>query len=96
MKKLFGYFSKMELVLWSVSVIFIVVSFCIFDRDSYLTLVASLIGVTSLIFNAKGNPVGQALIIAFSLLYGIISYTFAYPKSIIHLNKSQIERYPIK
>ena len=68
----------MELILWSVSVIFIVVSFCIFDRESYLTLVASLIGVTSLIFNAKGNPIGQALMIAFSLLYGFISYTFAY------------------
>ena len=68
----------MELILWSVSVAFIVVSFCIFDRESYLTLVASLIGVTSLIFNAKGNPIGQALMIVFSLLYGIISYTFAY------------------
>ena len=78
MKKLFSYFSKPELILWSVSVAFIVVSFCIFDRESYLTLVASLIGVTSLIFNAKGNPIGQALMVAFSLLYGIISYTFAY------------------
>ena len=78
MKKLFSYFSKSELILWSVSVTFIVVSFCIFDRESYLTLVASLIGVTSLIFNAKGNPIGQALMVAFSLLYGIISYTFAY------------------
>ena len=78
MKKLFSYFSKSELILWSVSVTFIVVSFCIFDRESYLTLVASLIGVTSLIFNAKGNPIGQALMVAFSLLYGIISYTFSY------------------
>ena len=78
MKKLFSYFSKMELILWSVSVIFIIVSFCIFDRESYLTLIASLIGVTSLIFNAKGNPIGQALMIVFSLFYGIISYTFAY------------------
>ena len=78
MKKLFTYFSKMELILWSVSVIFIIGSFYIFDRESYLTLIASLIGVTSLIFNAKGNPIGQALMIAFSLLYGVISYTFAY------------------
>ena len=78
MKKLFTYFSKLELILWSVSVIFIIVSFCIFDRESYLTLIASLIGVTSLIFNAKGNPIGQALMIIFSLLYGVISYTFAY------------------
>ena len=78
MKKLFAYFSKTELILWSVSAIFIILSFCIFDRESYLTLVASLIGVMSLVFNAKGNPVGQALMIAFSLLYGIISYTFSY------------------
>ena len=78
MKKLFAYFSKIELLLWSISVFFIVLSFCIFDRESYLTLIASLIGVTSLIFNAKGNPIGQALMIAFSLLYGIISYTFSY------------------
>ena len=43
-----------------------------------MTLCASLIGVTSLIFNAKGNPIGQVLMVMFSLLYGIISYTFAY------------------
>ena len=68
----------MEILLWSVSVFFIVSSFCFFVRESYLTLIASLIGVTSLIFNAKGNPIGQALMIVFSLLYGFISYTFAY------------------
>lgn len=56
----------------------IVTSFCIFDRENYLTLAASLIGVTSLIFNAKGNPLGQLLMVIFSLLYGIISYTFGY------------------
>ena len=43
-----------------------------------MTLAASLIGVTSLIFNAKGNPIGQALMVVFSLLYGAISYTFSY------------------
>lgn len=78
MKTIRNYFSKTELILWSVSVLFIIISFCIFDRESYLTLSASLIGTTSLIFNAKGNPIGQALMIVFSLLYGIISFTFAY------------------
>jgi len=53
-------------------------SFIIFDRENFLTLAASLIGVTSLIFNAKGNPFGQLLMVVFSLLYGIISFTFAY------------------
>ena len=49
-----------------------------FDRENYLTLAAFLVGVTSLIFNAKGNPFGQFLMVIFSLLYGIISFSFAY------------------
>ncbi len=72
------YFSKTEIALWCSSVALIVISFCVFDRENYLTLFASLIGVTSLIFCAKGNPFGQVLMVAFSLLYGIISFTFAY------------------
>ena len=78
MKKTKTYFSKTDIALWISSAILIIVSFYIFDRKSYLTLCASLIGVTSLIFNAKGNPFGQLLMIIFSLLYGIISYTFCY------------------
>ena len=78
MKKLTAYFSKSELILWGGSVGLILVSFLIFDRVNFMTLAASLIGVTSLIFNAKGNPFGQALMIVFSLLYGAISYTFSY------------------
>lgn len=78
MSKIMDYFSKTELILWSTSAAFIVLSFCLFDRTNYLTLCASLIGVTSLIFNAKGNPFGQLLMVLFSLLYGMISYTFSY------------------
>ena len=73
-----NYFTKGELILWSASVLMIVISFCIFDRINYLTLAASIIGATSLIFNAKGNPFGQLLMIVFSILYGIISLSFAY------------------
>ncbi|MBQ6812803.1 MAG: nicotinamide mononucleotide transporter [Agathobacter sp.] len=78
MKRLINYFTKEEIILWCISVLLIVVSFCTFDRENYLTLAASLIGVTSLIFNAKGNPFGQFLMVIFSLLYGIISYSFSY------------------
>ena len=78
MRKISNYFSKLEITLWSLSVIAIFVSFITYDRTNYLTLAASLIGVTSLIFNAKGNPFGQFLMVIFSLLYGIISYSFAY------------------
>lgn len=41
-------------------------------------MTASVIGATSLIFNAKGNPFGQVLMIVFSILYGIISYSCSY------------------
>ena len=78
MKKLTNYFSRGELALWGSSAGLILVSFFLFDRGNLLTLAASLIGTTSLIFNAKGNPVGQALMVVFSLLYGVISYTFSY------------------
>ena len=43
-----------------------------------LTLIASCIGVTSLIFAAKGNVLSQILMIIFSILYGIISWQFHY------------------
>lgn len=71
-------FTKAEKTLWCVSVICIVLSYAAFGGKGALTLVASLIGVTSLIFNARGNPFGQALMVVFSVLYGIISYSFAY------------------
>lgn len=77
-KRITQYFSKAEIALWCISVWVIIGSFLAFDRKHFLTLAASLIGVTSLIFNAKGNPFGQLLMIVFSLLYGVISYTFSY------------------
>ncbi len=72
------YFSKLEIILWISSVLLIISSFCVFDRENYITLLASLVGVTSLIFNAKGNPFGQFLMVLFSMLYGIISFSFNY------------------
>lgn len=77
-KRISEYFSRGEKILWVMSVVLILGSFLVFDRENIMTIVASLIGVTSLIFNAKGNPFGQFLMIIFSMLYGMISYTFAY------------------
>lgn len=73
-----NYFTKFEKLLWSLSSATVIAAFILFDRTHYLSLSASLIGVTFLIFNAKGNPIGQFLTIVFSILYGIISYSFAY------------------
>ena len=43
-----------------------------------LTLAATWVGITSLIFAAKGNVWAQFLMVAFSILYGIISFRFRY------------------
>ena len=72
------YFTKAELTLWGSSVALILLSFLIFDRVNFMTLAASLIGTTSLIFNAKGNPLGQVLMIFFCVVYGIISLEMRY------------------
>lgn len=59
LKRIVNYFTKTEIVLWSVSVLLILISFVLFDRENYLTLAASLIGVTSLIFTPRETPSGS-------------------------------------
>ena len=78
MKKLLNYFTKFEISLWCSSILFILISFLLFDRNNHFTLISSLVGVTSLILCAKGNPWGQVLMILFSTFYGFTSYTFSY------------------
>ena len=73
-----AYYTKAEIAHWLSSVAMIFASFFLFGGDSLLSLVASLIGVSSLLLIAKGNPIGQLLSIIFSVFYGIISYSFAY------------------
>jgi nicotinamide mononucleotide transporter PnuC len=78
MKHKESYFTTFEKILLFSSILLISVTFFAFRSSDYLTLAASLIGAISLIFNAKGNPFGQVLMIIFSILYGIISFTFEY------------------
>lgn len=73
-----NYFTTFEKLLWIFSVIIIIAAFALSAGDSLISLIASLIGVTFLIFNAKGNPIGQFLTIVFSVFYGYISFSFAY------------------
>ena len=70
--------SKREWGLWICSVMIVFISNIFSSNFDYLTLVAALIGVTSLIFAAKGNVWSQILMIVFSVLYGIISFRFNY------------------
>lgn len=83
LKNSFNYLSKFEWMLWLSSVIVVSGSFLLSGSFYWLTLIASLIGVTALIFIAKGNVIGQVLVVVFSLIYGIISYQFRYFGEII-------------
>ncbi len=70
--------TKFELGLWIVSAIVVSLSFLLVPNKDILSLLASLIGVTALIFVSKGYVLGQLLFIAFALFYGIISLYFRY------------------
>ena len=70
--------TKFERALWLISSLIITVSFLFGTDKNPLTLIVSLIGVTSLIFIAKGNVWGQILMIIFSIIYGYISYKTRY------------------
>lgn len=70
--------TKFEFILWISSVIVVCFSFLFPEEKDYLTLIASLIGVTALIYVAKGYVIGQVLCFAFALFYGIISFYFRY------------------
>lgn len=78
MKNPFKNFTKKEWILWIASLLIVIVSNLVTADFDLLTLTAALIGVTSLIFAAKGNVWAQILMIVFSILYGIISYRFRY------------------
>ena len=67
-----------EKLIWFISVLVIAISFFVFKNKEYITLIASLIGVTALIFVAKGDVLGQVLTVVFAIFYAIVSYKFRY------------------
>ncbi|MBQ8545455.1 MAG: nicotinamide mononucleotide transporter [Clostridia bacterium] len=75
---LFRELTIFERILWITSLIVVTISFLCVPKKDYLTLVCSLIGVTALIFVAKGYVIGQILCIVFAVFYGIISFHFKY------------------
>ncbi len=70
--------TKFELILWLASVSAIMISFLFSTQRDIITIIASLIGVTALIFVAKGDVLGQILTVVFSVFYAIISFRFSY------------------
>ncbi len=78
MIKKLNYFTNFEKFLWLFSVTAVILSFVIFQSFEIITCITTLLGITSLIFLAKGHVAGQIIIVIFSLLYGYISFTTAY------------------
>ena len=64
--KTFKSLTAFEIVLWVGSVVAITVAFTAARNTDYLTLCASLVGATALIFIAKGNVFGQFVMLAFA------------------------------
>lgn len=67
-----------EWALWLCSLLAAIVSNLLSGNVGILTPAAVCIGITSLIFAAKGNVWSQILMIIFSILYGIISWRSHY------------------
>ena len=70
--------TKFEFGLWLASVLVVTVSFFISGDTEILNLIASLVGVTSVIYISKGYVLGEIINIIFSILYGIVSIKFRY------------------
>ena len=78
MKKIFASLTKFDIILYFSGIICSILGFIIFKNTEYLNLINTIFGLSALLFVAKGNPFGQFLIIIFSILYGIISYSYQY------------------
>lgn len=76
--KVFKQLTKFEWFLWISSLIIVSISCLLVPQQNMVSLFACLIGVTAVIFCAKGFVLGQVLIVVFSVLYGIVSFWFAY------------------
>ncbi len=77
-KNPFKELTKFEMCLWLLSVAVITISFLFSGEKDVFTVAVSLIGVTALIFVAKGYVIGQVLTVVFALFYGVISFYFKY------------------
>jgi|SRR5690554_1422672 len=83
MKKIFKVkLTKFETSLWLLSVFILLVSFIIANATTPL-IITTLVGVTALIFLAKGEPLGQIMTILFSILYALISLNLKYYSEVI-------------
>ena len=78
MKRILHYFSRFEWGLLLGSYLLITLSFLLFNKENLLGLISPILGVSAIMLGAKGNFIGQLLMIGFSIAYGIVSFAEAY------------------
>ena len=78
MRNPFENFKKGEWVLWIISVIATAAANVFSENASFVTCLSTFVGVTALIFVARGDVWGQILTVLFSILYAIVSFEQRY------------------
>lgn len=78
MKNPFQRLTRFERMLYLLSLAIITGTFLLSQPRDYSVWLAAVLGVTSLIFIAKGEVLGQALMVVFSVFYGAVSWYHRY------------------
>ena len=74
----FKLLNKFEKCLWLTSVVVVLLSYVLSGFEGTANTICSLVGVTALIFVAKGHVLGMVLCTIFAAFYGIIAFYFRY------------------
>ena len=77
LKKSLAALTTFDRILWAAALAVVLVS-GIIGRGSAVAVTAPLIGVTALVFLAKGDVLGQLLTVIFAIFYAVVSYTQRY------------------
>lgn len=75
---LFANFSKKELTAWVLSLTLIMLSQLLLGNTEWAFMVVSMVGISALIYTAKGHVMGPLIMILFSITYSLISLSFDY------------------
>lgn len=83
MKNPFRELNKLEWIIYISSLIVVTISNFISGQVDFINFTGTIIGVTALIFIAKGNVFGQVLSVFFGVLYSIAAIRYRYYSEII-------------
>lgn len=78
MKNPFKYLDLRDWIVYAISLTVVIISNILTREFDALNLFSTLLGVTALIFIAKGNVWGQILSVIFCIMYGFIALRFRY------------------